>query len=217
METTQLEPTISGEFEWSSPGLQQQYKKSFGCRVGGIASVLVCNSAWCETEFVTQSISSYNAPISAANRYENCVAPGSIEHYVSESIPRNIAEFIDGKVDDATLGDYLTNQGFENPGIDCCAQAKDVLRWIYNTRGLLPAKVAVTKGGTLYVAFRNPKQDSTLRLEIDEDGDVVFSIESGDFLEAGVFEDEMATWALDVLAGTVVANSETKPTQSQEV
>ena len=216
MDTAQLEPTNSDELEWTNPDLQQLYKRNFGCRAGFIASVLVCNTPWCETEFVTQSISSYNALWSAMDRFENGVAPGSIEHYRSESIPRNIAEFIDGKVDDATLGTYLTSQGFKNPGINCYLQAKDVLRWLYNARGILPAKIAVTKGRTLYVAFRNPKQDTTLRLEIDEDCDVVFSIESGEFLEAGVFEDEMATWALDVLAGTICANLETKPTTSQE-
>ena len=213
METTQLEPTYSDELDWNSPDLQQQYKRNFGCRAGLIATILVCNSPWNESEFVSQSISN---PRLAMDRFENCIAPGSIEHYRSESIPRNIAEFMDGKVDDATLGNHQTRNGFRNPGIACYSHSKEVMKWLYNARGVLPTKVVATKRKTLFAAFRNPKKDITLRLEIDDEGDVVFSIESGEFLEAGVFEDEMATWALDVLAGNICANSETKPTASQE-
>ncbi len=213
METTQLEPTCSDELDWNSPDLQQQYKLNFGCRAGLIATILVCNTSWNESEFVSQSI---NNPRSAVDRFENCIAPGSIEHYRSDSIPRNIAEFIDGKVDDATSGDHLTSNGYRNPGKACDLQTREVLRWLYKARGILPTKVVATKRETLYAAFRNPKKDITLRLEIDDESDVVFSIESGEFLEAGVFEDEMAIWALDVLAGKVCANSETKPTASEE-
>ena len=100
----------------------------------------------------------------------------------------------------------VVGRGDESPTDACFHESRILLEKMYACYGLLPSKVVATKSGSVYLSYRNTRNDVTLRIEVDNDLDIIATINTRDgLIESGVFEDEFADQAIAVLCGEVSA------------
>jgi hypothetical protein len=64
------------------------------------------------------------------------------------------------------------------PSQECGHLAAQVVRRLHSFHGILPYKIT-TSGEAIYFAYENPKIDAVLRVEVDNDLDVVSTLSIG--------------------------------------
>lgn len=123
-------------------------------------------------------------------------------------IPVEIREFLNDKIVDAKSS--IRNHQGESPTDACFEESRIILEKMYASHGRLPSKVVPTKDGAVYLSYRNTRNDATLRIEVDNDLDIVATITTKNgMIESGVFEDDFADQAIAILCGEVSAEKTT--------
>lgn len=123
---------------------------------------------------------------------------------IPQFVPSEIREFLNDKLSDAKA--FELNRGGESPTDSCFEESRNLLETMYARFRRLPSKVVTTKSGSVYLCYRNTRNDVTLRVEVDNDLDIVATINTKNgLIESGVFEDDFADQAIAVLLGEVSA------------
>lgn len=81
--------------------------------------------------------------------------------------------------------------GTEEPSPDCLKWSLQVLCRLFDNYGLIPYKIVPSKEGGVFAAFKNPLNANILRVEVDNELDVVAVVSDGQcILESGLLEDD---------------------------
>lgn len=122
------------------------------------------------------------------------------------SLPNSIEQHLRDRLFDAELRDSWRAKGFEPPKRKCYEKSFEVLSEIYLHSGMLPSKVVATKASSLLIEYRNSRIGSTLRLEVDNELDVVGVVSANDkSIESGDFESDFADRAIAIFQGRATA------------
>jgi hypothetical protein len=81
------------------------------------------------------------------------------------------------------------DEGVEPPTVACRRYTLDVLRRLASSYGVIPYKITWSKEGGILAAYKNARNDRILRVEVDNDLDVVAVVSDGKaILESGFLE-----------------------------
>ena len=81
--------------------------------------------------------------------------------------------------------------GVEQPSPDCLEWSLQVLCRLFDNYGLIPYKIVPSKEGGVFAAYKNPLNANILRVEVDNEFDVVAVVSDGQsVLESGLLEDD---------------------------
>ena len=85
----------------------------------------------------------------------------------------------------------LSNYRTEQPSPDCLEWSLQVLCRLFDNYGLIPYKIVPSKEGGVFAAYKNPLNANILRVEVDNEFDVVAVVSDGQsVLESGLLEDD---------------------------
>lgn len=136
---------------------------------------------------------------------------------LNADIPSNIEQHLSSLVQDAVLPAAWKSEGVDSPSKECYTTAHEFLKSMYRKYGMLPSKVVATKSTTIYIRYYNAATLKALRVEIDDDLDVIASLSDGSkFPEAGAFEGAFADKLVEKLRGEHQAKPASKRTWTQE-
>jgi hypothetical protein len=96
---------------------------------------------------------------------------------------------LEGLIKHLSMPKSWIDEPVEAPSEDCKRYALEVARRLCATYGIIPYKITVSKEGGVFAAYRNPHNDRTLRIEVDNDLDVAAVVSDGDaILDSGLLE-----------------------------
>lgn len=87
--------------------------------------------------------------------------------------------YIDGQIANMTLPPSWAAEGIVKPREQCVERAREYLYHLGDAFGILPYKVMCSKEQAVYAAFHNSANRNILRIEIDEDLDIVANVSDG--------------------------------------
>ena len=102
-------------------------------------------------------------------------------------------------IDNLSMPKSWIEEGVEAPTSDCFSYTKRVLTRLFDTYGIIPYKITMSKEGGVFAAYKSPHNKNTLRLEIDNELDVVAVVSDGEvILDSGVLiEDDFEEGIVD--------------------
>jgi len=82
-----------------------------------------------------------------------------------------------------------SDEGVDPPSASCTQYSRQVLRRLFDTYGIIPYKITVSKDGGIFAAYKAPSNKNILRIEVDNELDVVAVVSDGDsILDSGLLE-----------------------------
>lgn len=164
--------------------------------VGGFCSVSDCKPP---DACVYESFRDDMQQVDSALCFNNASFLNAFDDPSVPSLPDSIEQHLRDRLYDAELRDSWRAKGFEPPIRECYAKTFEVLSEIYVHFGMLPSKVVATKASSLLIEYRNSRMGSTLRLEVDNELDVVGVVSANDkSIESGDFESDFADRAIAI-------------------
>jgi hypothetical protein len=94
--------------------------------------------------------------------------------------PNPIRYYIDGQLANMSIPSSWEAEGISKPSTQCLERVREFLYHLGDTFGILPYKVAYTKDQAVYAAYRNSTNHNVLRIEIDEDLDIIANVSDGE-------------------------------------
>ena len=95
------------------------------------------------------------------------------------------------QLDNLSLPPAWTREGTPLPLSDCLEWSLQVLCRLFDNYGLIPYKIMPTKEGGVFAAYKNPLNGNVLRVEVDNELDVVAVVSDGQsILESCLLEDD---------------------------
>jgi hypothetical protein len=102
---------------------------------------------------------------------------------------RPVAAHLESLVDNLVIPHSWRIEGFDAPTASCLIFSKSILRRLFDNYGFLPYKIAASKEGGVFAAYRTPSGKITLRVEVDNELDVVAVVSDGhQILDSGFLE-----------------------------
>ena len=96
---------------------------------------------------------------------------------------------LEGLIKHLSMPKSWIDEQVEAPSEDCKLYALEVARRLCATYGIIPYKITVSKEGGVFAAYRNPHNNRTLRIEVDNDLDVAAVVSDGDAIrDSGLLE-----------------------------
>jgi predicted DNA-binding antitoxin AbrB/MazE fold protein len=81
------------------------------------------------------------------------------------------------------------DEQIEGPTDECKRYSLQVVRRWFLAYGLIPYKITISKDGGVFAAYKNPHNNRILRIEVDNDLDVVAVVSDGEaILDSGLLE-----------------------------
>jgi hypothetical protein len=94
---------------------------------------------------------------------------------------------------DVSIPEAWRREGVEPPAGECVESALALSRRLFTAYGIIPYKVTASKEGGVYLAYKSPANSNILRIEVDNELDVVAVVSDGkSILASGVLEDDRA-------------------------
>ena len=92
---------------------------------------------------------------------------------------------------DVAIPEAWRREGVESPTEGCIEAALQLSQRLFGTYEMIPYKVTASKEGGVYLAYKSPANLNILRIEVDNDLDVVAVVsDSKAILASGVLEDD---------------------------
>lgn len=115
-------------------------------------------------------------------------------------IPDYVRQHVSTLLSEVAVPEHWLAEGVARPSDECFQCAQLMLESVFERSGQLPVKVVVTRESSLYVLFRNSENDTSLRVEIDDELDIIAALScKGAVVDSGPFENELVDKFLSVL------------------
>ena len=113
-----------------------------------------------------------------------------------------VDQFLRSRIADAALPAPWKDEGVDDPTIECRDYGLSIARGLYANSKLIPHRVAASKQGGIFLAYKRSDGKRTLGVEIDNDLDAVGVVSNDtDVLASGAFEGEGTTKLLAAFRG----------------
>jgi hypothetical protein len=100
-----------------------------------------------------------------------------------------VETYLEGLIAHLSMPKSWIDEQIGGPTEDCKRYSFEVLRRLFGTYGVIPYKIAFSKDGGVFAAYKNPHNNRILRIEIDDDLDVVAVVSDGQaIVESGLLE-----------------------------
>lgn len=100
-----------------------------------------------------------------------------------------ISKHLRGLIKNLKIPTSWRSDGTELPSSACVDYTQEVLIRLFDMYGVIPYKTAVSKEGGIFAAFNTPHDNNILRIEVDNDLDVIAAVSDGTkILDSGVIE-----------------------------
>ena len=115
-----------------------------------------------------------------------------------------IRRYLKSRISDARVPAHWRQEGTEEPTEDCRERSFRQADQLFQSRGLLPAKVVATRSGGVYLEYKSPIGERVLGIEVDNELDVVAAVSDTEkVLASAVFEGDEAEELLRIFFGGV--------------
>jgi hypothetical protein len=95
------------------------------------------------------------------------------------SVASPIADHFSGILNNLSMPKSWIEEGVESPTAECMKHSFFVINRLFETYGILPYKITMSKEGGIFAAYKNPRNKNILRLEVDNELDVVAVVSDG--------------------------------------
>lgn len=100
-----------------------------------------------------------------------------------------VSNHLEGLVTNLSMPKAWQEEGVEAPSPACHQYSLQVLRRLFDSYGIIPYKITVSKDGGVFAAYKTPQSKNILRIEVDNELDVVAVVSDGDsILDSGLLE-----------------------------
>jgi len=138
--------------------------------------------------------------VSESDNYDWNATPGivvsemDLESFADESNLfklQSIPLYLKSQLNHLSLPRAWVLDGTEEPSPDCLTWSLQVLCRLFDNYGLIPYKIVPSKEGGVFAAYKHPTNQNILRIEVDNELDVVAVVSDGQsVLESGLLEDD---------------------------
>ena len=102
-----------------------------------------------------------------------------------------ISNHLEGLVTNLSMPKNWYNEGVDPPSDACKTYSRQVLRRLFDTYGIIPYKITVSKDGGVFAAYKSANTKNILRIEVDNELDVVAVVTDGSsILDSGLLEED---------------------------
>jgi hypothetical protein len=107
------------------------------------------------------------------------------------SVASPIADHFSGILNNLSMPKSWIEEGVESPTAECMKHSFFVINRLFETYGILPYKITMSKEGGIFAAYKNPRNKNILRLEVDNELDVVAVVSDGVAIsQSGILQGE---------------------------
>ncbi|MDA1055279.1 MAG: hypothetical protein O3C40_33075 [Planctomycetota bacterium] len=111
----------------------------------------------------------------------------SCEELLQTDPEEAVTKFLESRIEDARVPAHWDN--IASPTAQCRQLCLKIARSIFAQYGFIPFKVVASQQEAILLAYKNPRNDKTMRIEVDNDLDTVAVVSNDQkILATGVFE-----------------------------